>query len=219
VPYEYHIGVDYHKSYSHLVVQDSGGKTLRSGRVKNDRQSVASFLDRYKDNSHAVVEATHNWMVMYDWLDDICEDVVLAHPLKVKAIADTKIKTDKIDATVLAHLLRADPIKVDAFAPVCSPRLAIAGLEDIRRVALIHVDGRTAPLPLPDWPRWCSEAGINGVNTTVGFAHAGRHCRTGSGDCQFGAGGRRPRPRPTDPAFPPNTARRHLSFRLRARDR
>lgn len=33
---DYHIGVDYHKSYSHLVVQDSSGKTLRSGRVKND---------------------------------------------------------------------------------------------------------------------------------------------------------------------------------------
>ena len=41
--YDYHIGVDYHKSYSHLVVQDSGGKTLRSGRVKNDRQSLAGF--------------------------------------------------------------------------------------------------------------------------------------------------------------------------------
>jgi hypothetical protein len=24
-------------------------------------------------------------MVIYDWLDDICDDVVLAHPLKVKA--------------------------------------------------------------------------------------------------------------------------------------
>ena len=42
--YDYHIGVDYHKSYSHLVVQDSSGKTLRSGRVKNDRQSLGSFL-------------------------------------------------------------------------------------------------------------------------------------------------------------------------------
>jgi transposase len=29
--YDFHIGVDYHKSYSHLVVQDSSGKTLRSG--------------------------------------------------------------------------------------------------------------------------------------------------------------------------------------------
>jgi transposase len=116
VSYDYHIGVDYHKSYSHLVVQDGGGRTLRSGRVKNDRHSIAAFLDRYKDNSHAVVEATRNWMVIYDWLDDICDDVVLAHPLKVKAIADAKIKTDKIDATVLAHLLRADLVP-EAWAP------------------------------------------------------------------------------------------------------
>lgn len=114
--YDYHIGVDYHKSYSHLVVQDSAGKTLRSGRVKNDRQSLGSFLERYRENSHAVVEATRNWMVMYDWLDGICDDVVLAHPLKVKAIADAKIKTDKIDATVLAHLLRADLVP-EAWAP------------------------------------------------------------------------------------------------------
>nr|WP_295468841.1 IS110 family transposase [Mesorhizobium sp.] len=114
--YDYHIGVDYHKSYSHLVVQDSAGKTLRSGLVKNDRQSLGSFLERYRENSHAVVEATRNWMVMYDWLDDICDDVVLAHPLKVKAIADAKVKTDKIDATVLAHLLRADLVP-EAWAP------------------------------------------------------------------------------------------------------
>jgi transposase len=33
---------------------------------------------------------------------------VLAHPLKTKAIASARIKTDKIDATTLAHLLRAD---------------------------------------------------------------------------------------------------------------
>lgn len=116
VPYDYHIGVDYHKSYSHLVVQDSTGKTLRSGRVRNDRRSLAAFLDRYRDNSHAVVEATRNWMVVYDWLDDICDDVVLAHPLKVKAIAEAKIKNDKIDATVLAHLLRADLVP-EAWAP------------------------------------------------------------------------------------------------------
>ncbi|MCT7376318.1 IS110 family transposase [Chelativorans salis] len=116
VPYDYHIGVDYHKSYSHLVAQDSAGKTLRSGRVKNDRHSLAAFLERYRDNSHAVVEATRNWMVMYAWLDEFCDDVVLAHPLKVKAIADAKIKTDKIDATVLAHLLRADLVP-EAWVP------------------------------------------------------------------------------------------------------
>ncbi|ATU91663.1 LysR substrate-binding domain-containing protein [Phyllobacterium zundukense] len=65
--------------------------------------------------------------------------------------------------------VEATPLKIDTFAPVCSPRLDITDLEDIRRVELIHVDGRTAPLPLPDWPRWCSEAAISGVNTTVGL--------------------------------------------------
>lgn len=116
MPYDYHIGVDFHKSYSHIAVQDSSGKTLRSGRVRNDRQSVGSFLARYSDNAHAVVEACRNWTVMYDWLDEICDDVVLAHPLKVKAIAEAKIKTDKIDATILSHLLRADLVPA-AHAP------------------------------------------------------------------------------------------------------
>jgi len=106
--YEYHIGVDYHKAYSHIVVQDGSGKTVRSGRVRNDRRSVAGFLHRYSDNAHAVIEATRNWTVMFDWLDELVDEVVLAHPLKVKAIAEAKIKTDKIDATILSHLLRAD---------------------------------------------------------------------------------------------------------------
>lgn len=114
--YDYHIGVDYHKAYTHLVVQDGGGKVLRSGKVKNDPRSLSNFLAPYLENSHAVMEASRNWTVMYDWLDELCDDVVLAHPLKVKAIADAKIKTDKIDATILAHLLRADLIP-EAYVP------------------------------------------------------------------------------------------------------
>jgi transposase len=97
--YAYHIGVDYHKAYSHLVVQDASGKTLRSGRVRNDHRSIAGFLLPFSGNAHAVMEATRNWTVMFDWLDEIVDEVVLAHPLKVKAIAEAKIKTDKIDAT------------------------------------------------------------------------------------------------------------------------
>jgi len=138
---DYHIGVDYHKSYNHLVVQDSSGKTLRSGRVKNDRQSLCGFLERYCENSHAVVEATRNWMVMYDWLDDICDDVVLAHPLKVKAIADAKIKTDKIDATVLAHLLRADLVP-EAWAPSGRSRMFDVRLRTMVKNRIVTVFDR-----------------------------------------------------------------------------
>ena len=34
--------------------------------------------------------------------------VAIANPLKVKAIAEAKVKTDKVDAAVLAQLLRWD---------------------------------------------------------------------------------------------------------------
>jgi len=111
--YDYHIGVDYHKAYSHIVVQDTGGKTLRSGRVRNDSRSLAGFLSPFSENAHAVMEATRNWTVMFDWLDELCDEVTLAHPLKVKAIAEAKIK---IDATILAHLLRAELVPA-AHAP------------------------------------------------------------------------------------------------------
>lgn len=104
-----YIGVDYHKRYSHMVVQDQQGKQLRSGQVMNNMDCVKKFLAPFSEQeTHAVVEATRNWTVMYDWLEEVCDDVVLANPLKVKAIAEAKIKTDKIDSTILAHLLRAD---------------------------------------------------------------------------------------------------------------
>jgi transposase len=54
---------------------------------------------------------------MYDMLEEAFDEVKLAHPLKTKAIASARIKTDKIDARILAHLLRSDLIP-EAYVPV-----------------------------------------------------------------------------------------------------
>jgi LysR family glycine cleavage system transcriptional activator len=59
-------------------------------------------------------------------------------------------------------------LRDDVFAPVCSPRLGLSAPEDIRTLPLIHIDGRQVPRPSPDWPRWCAEAGLSGVDTAVG---------------------------------------------------
>ncbi len=47
-------------------------------------------------------------MWLYEQIEERHLDLVLAYPLKVRAIASARIKTDKIDATTLAHLLRTD---------------------------------------------------------------------------------------------------------------
>lgn len=116
-----YVGVDYHRKFSYLTVLDQAGKVVKEGPVENRKEVVASFLTRATCDGEtaAVLEATRNWRVMYDWLEELVEEVRLAHPLKVKAIAEAKIKTDKIDARVLAHLLRADLLPE---AYVASPR-------------------------------------------------------------------------------------------------
>ena len=49
-------------------------------------------------------------MYLYETIESYTADVVLAHPLKTRAIAEARIKTDTIDATTLAELLRLDGI-------------------------------------------------------------------------------------------------------------
>jgi LysR family glycine cleavage system transcriptional activator len=61
------------------------------------------------------------------------------------------------------------PLCDDVFGPVCSPGLGLSRLEDLRQATLIHVEGRQVPTPLPDWPRWCAEAGLSGVDTRAGL--------------------------------------------------
>ena len=114
---KYNIGVDYHKRFTYFVVKDSRGKVLKNGQITNTKANVASFLGPFASDSEAVLESCRNWCVMHDWLEDLVDDVVLANPRKVKAIAEAKIKTDKIDASVLADLLRADLVPSCYVAP------------------------------------------------------------------------------------------------------
>lgn len=135
---KHNIGIDYHKKFSYVVVKDEKGKVLRSGQIMNTKQDVKKFLAPFKSDSSAVLESCRNWCVMYEWLEDIVDDVVLANPYKVKAIAEAKIKTDKIDATVLADLLRTNLI------PECyiAPR-AVRDLRTLLRQRIFFVQMRT----------------------------------------------------------------------------
>ncbi len=56
----------------------------------------------------AVVEACWNWPVAVELLGGLVDEVKLAHHLKMKAIAEARIKTDSIESETLAYLLRAD---------------------------------------------------------------------------------------------------------------
>ena len=110
------VGVDGHKNTSQITVMDAGGKILKRQRILSSPEQFRQSLAEFSEPMKAVLEASYCWGPMYDWLDDLTEEVVLAHPSKVRAIAEARIKTDKIDSEILAHLLRADLIP-RAYAP------------------------------------------------------------------------------------------------------
>lgn len=111
-----YVGVDAHKATSQVTVVDETGKVIRRKRIESSQAGVKAALGGYEGPLKAVLEASCSWGPMYDWLDEVADEVVLAHPGKVRAIADARVKTDKIDSEILAHLLRADLIPT-AYAP------------------------------------------------------------------------------------------------------
>ena len=106
----YYLGIDHHKRYSQVAVMDEKGTVRSNGKIANEKKAFALLKEYYKEPCRAVIEAGRNWGMMYDLLEELDIKTVVGHPLKIRAIADAKIKSDSIDAKTLAHLLRADLI-------------------------------------------------------------------------------------------------------------
>lgn len=111
-----YLGVDCHKRKSFLTAMDQEGAIIGRWNIPNEGKELDRIFAKIGNDFSAVLEASSTWPVMYDLLEERVSKVVLAHPLKVKAIAEAQIKNDKIDSKILAHLLRADLIP-EAYAP------------------------------------------------------------------------------------------------------
>lgn len=109
-------GVDAHCTTTHITVMDDAGKILTRKRVASSPEGLRTVFANWREPIKAVMEATYNWGPVYDWLAEMTDEVLLAHPAKVRAIADARIKNDTIDSQTLAHLRRANLIP-EAYAP------------------------------------------------------------------------------------------------------
>ncbi len=111
-------GIDIHKKYSTYTRVDEQGKIREQGKINNTVEDFQNIFNCGQSRSKVVIEATSNWYYIHDMIQQMVEEVVVAHPLKTKAIASARIKTDKIDATTLAQLLRADLVPQSYIPPL-----------------------------------------------------------------------------------------------------
>jgi transposase len=98
------VGLDLHK-YSEYAVMDVGGKLLRQGRIENTLDKMKEFSESVPARSSMVIESSSTWYWAHKLLSER-HNVLLSNPVKNKAIASAKVKTDKIDSITLANLLR-----------------------------------------------------------------------------------------------------------------
>ena len=111
-----YVGLDVHKEFCQASILNEKGFEEDNLRFPTTRRGLESFLDRFEDASF-VLESTGVWEFVYEIIEEKGFPVKLAHPLKVRAIAEASVKTDKVDARTLAKLLRLDMVPESYIPP------------------------------------------------------------------------------------------------------
>ena len=104
-----YVGLDIHKEFCVATEMDEEGNIIRDGRIETSREAIEEFFSSV-ERGKVAIESTGIWDYIYEILDVLGLEVKLVNPVKARAIAAAKIKTDKVDATILAHLLRSNLI-------------------------------------------------------------------------------------------------------------
>ncbi len=106
------VGLDAHKKYTEVAIVDEEGVIEKQERIENEPSQIEEFSNRL-GNATMVMESSSTWYWLYEILSRR-HKVVLSNP--AKAIASAKLKTDKVDAIMLANLLRGGYI-AESYVP------------------------------------------------------------------------------------------------------
>ena len=129
------VGIDLHRRRSQIAIIDEHGELTLQKRIATGREPILELLGD-PESTHVALEATYGWEWLAELLEDAGFDVHLAHPLRTRAIAAARVKTDAVDARTLAHLLRTGLLPEAYIAP---PELR--DLRDLlrHRATLVHL--------------------------------------------------------------------------------
>ncbi len=130
-------GMDVHKRFCQIIVCTKEGEVVKKGRIKTDEKEIREFFYGLK-NVKVAIEASANYSYIVDALAKEGYEILMAHPLKTRAIAEAKIKSDKIDAKILADLARGNLIPTSWIPPK-----EIRELRDLVRQRIFLVKQRT----------------------------------------------------------------------------
>src|SRR4051812_2105563 len=100
-------GLDVHREFAQVAIWQDGS-VRQAGQIPATPEGLRRFADSLGPSDEVALEATCNTHAIAKRLEGRVARVVISNPQKTRAIAEAKVKTDKVDAAVLAQLLAAD---------------------------------------------------------------------------------------------------------------
>jgi transposase len=103
-----YVALDIHKHYCVVAGVEREGRVLLQP-VRVEHADLEGWLRKnLLSTDQVVIESTTNAWHVYDLLSPLVERVVVANPIRVKQIAQARVKTDIRDTLILARLLAAN---------------------------------------------------------------------------------------------------------------
>src|SRR5689334_8882534 len=112
-----YVGIDVHRKRSQVAVVDESGKVLANRNVPSAVEPFLKVIGGLPPGTPAAFEAAFGTGWLVELLEGYGFEPHLVHPLQCKAIASARLKNDKVDAEILAQLLRADLLPEAWIAP------------------------------------------------------------------------------------------------------
>jgi transposase len=99
--------MDIHKNFIQAAAMDQAGTIVTEQQFNSTEKDIKRFIHSLKTQTiHAAIEATCTWYHVYETLDALGVKTTLVNMRRTKTIAESKIKTDTLDAKTIAHCLR-----------------------------------------------------------------------------------------------------------------
>ena len=113
-----YVGIDVHRKRSQVAVVAGDGKVQLNRNVVNGSEPMLRLIGDLPAGTPVAFESAFGWGWLIELLEDYGFDPHMVHPLRCKAIASARLKNDKVDAAILAQLLRADLLPEAWIAPL-----------------------------------------------------------------------------------------------------
>ena len=176
----WYVGIDLHRATAVIAAVDDSGRAIEPARIGcQDTEGILRVLERLTPFL-AVIEATSSYRWLYDLLSPH-GTVLVAHPLRLRAMVQRRAKTDRLDSQLLANLLRIDQVPLSYVPPEPYQRLREVTRFRVRLTrgkadakvglrALLARHNRFAPYRVPFGPRglaWFAKQDFGEVDNDV----------------------------------------------------